>query len=47
MNEEEQRKLSELDNIKQDTARKIKRKNIDVEIIFEIIDLCVEEMQNL
>ena len=37
----------ELSNIKWNTARKLKEKNVDIEIISETTDLSIEEIQNL
>ena len=40
-------KSEELSNIKQETARKLKEKNVDVKIISETTGLSIEEIQNL
>ena len=42
-----EKQTQELSNIKWNTARKLKEKNVDIEIISETTDLSIEEIQNL
>ena len=42
-----EKQTQELSNIKQDTARKLKEKNVDIKIISETTGLSIEEIQNL
>ena len=39
--------IQELSNIKRDTTRKLKKKNVDIKIIFETTGLSIEEIQSL